>query len=450
MRGRLHDDSFTPSYVVAVAGAAAGAAQCIISAPLDNIRLVLQPMLVQDLTKGAALPIFLRKPLQTWTAIIEAALLPFLPERWYQLIIKRFSQPTTLKEPKTQTLFKHLPKHARILSRQRHGMSLVLSLLRDAVGFSAFFITFEWARRAAYHASMAVDRWVRIVRHVGADQAVHVVARLDKSFDTSRTVYGRVTAALTLVVGGTVGALLYGLVSRPIEFVRMVLWNRLYVPLHQRSMAAYVMAARAAKEHLPMHRRLATLYPVRAVRLRIPVPRVAFAQSMRRLRVQRLRIPRKDLLTLGAAPSPALLHPTRMHQKRRVKGPPKRPFGLQTLAKLMRYARITAPAGQRHASPPWLFINTFLLRPFVSPDLCRASAPRPWGTAAPTRHKTVPQMFTMQTKPGTLRGHLAKTGLALGRTPGRVGSRLGWVLNRLMSPYGCAFLVFAWMSGDIG
>ena len=73
MRGRLHDDSFTPTYVVAVAGAAAGAAQCIISAPLDNIRLVLQPMLVQDLTKGAALPIFLRKPLQTWTAIIAVS-----------------------------------------------------------------------------------------------------------------------------------------------------------------------------------------------------------------------------------------------------------------------------------------------------------------------------------------------------------------------------------------
>ena len=52
--------TFTPMLIVAVAGAAAGAAQCIIAAPLDNMRLVLQRLLVRDVSKGTTIPAIIR------------------------------------------------------------------------------------------------------------------------------------------------------------------------------------------------------------------------------------------------------------------------------------------------------------------------------------------------------------------------------------------------------
>ena len=85
------DEPFTPTWVVAVAGAAAGAAQCVISAPLDNVRLVVQPLLMHDTGHRITSSSLVRMPLRTWNTIMEAAILPFLPERWYRQPVRRLS-----------------------------------------------------------------------------------------------------------------------------------------------------------------------------------------------------------------------------------------------------------------------------------------------------------------------------------------------------------------------
>ena len=47
----------------------------------------------------------------------------------------------------------------------------------------------------------------------------------DVSFSTSRTISGRVIAALCLIVGGACGAAIYELVGRPFELAREVVWQ---------------------------------------------------------------------------------------------------------------------------------------------------------------------------------------------------------------------------------
>ena len=379
------DEPFTPTWVVSVAGAAAGAAQCVISAPLDNVRLVVQPLLMHDTGHRITSSSLVRMPLRTWNTIMEAAILPFLPERWYHHAVRRLERlwPSSMGEPHNAPLtsaIQYLPRHLRLLARRKHGMSLLLSLVRDALGFSAFFVSFEWARRLAYHASLQADYFIHTLRHRTTPHTrIMEEEYSDKSFSTSRTVLGRTTAVLVLVCGGAVGALLYHFVSRPVEYIRMVLWHRLYVP--QRASG-----------------------PKRAPRRR-PVARV--------------RRTRREHSARGA----------QRHRPKRIKrmtARPKRWQHSKTLARLMRFARMTAPPLYM-SSPVRLFIHTYFLRPFKYPELCKPSAPRPWGTAPPPRHAV--------TQPWP-------------RQPVRM--RWQWIMGRLLSPYACGFFVYAWMSGDLG
>lgn len=92
----------TPLWIVATAGGAAGLAQSLLSAPLDNVRYVLQ--------RG--------DPLR-WHTVLVAIRAPFSPTAHFQ--------------PRFFTA------------------ALALSLARDAIGFAAFFSLFELSRRAAAH-----------------------------------------------------------------------------------------------------------------------------------------------------------------------------------------------------------------------------------------------------------------------------------------------------------
>lgn len=411
-------EPFRPTWVVGVAGAVAGAAQCVISAPLDNIRLVLQPWLLQDSRRGGAPK---RMSFKVWTLAVEAAFLPFLPERLYRHVMQRLQRPQRVAERSTSTVFQYLPTQARRLARRQHGMSLTLSLLRDAAGFAGFFITFEWARRAAQQVSRSVDSAVRYARRaIGHGSSLYPT-------EDARTVAGRVSAALVLVLGGAVGALLYGWISRPIEYVRIVLWHRLYVP-QTRPHAPSPEVARTAVAHLAPLRRAAALHTVCAVRARAPVPRVSFVQTQRRLRVQRRRMP----LALGPADTsrgaavrivraPRARRGTRERRERRERRWPVS----QTWRRLMQFARMTAPP-RLLGSPTRLFLHTYVLRPFIAPELCKPNAPRPWGTGPPVRH------------PHT---HLERRGSVI--------PTWAWLRRRLLTPYACGFLVYAYLSGDL-
>lgn len=416
-------EPFVPTAVVAVAGAAAGAAQCIISAPLDNIRLVVQPILMHDAVRNSTPASLFRMPLRTWTTIIEAAFLPFLPERWYERALQRLQHPRAGPPSSPPAVFRYLPRHVRLLARQKHGVSLALSLVRDAAGFACFFIVFEWARRAAFHVSLGADQLRQVVRErlppalrLGTRDAqlhTHTTASMDQSFGASRSVLGRCSAAFVLVLGGAVGAWIYSVVSRPIELVRMVLWHRLYVP--PRKPRAY-------------NRQASAMTNVRAARMPTASARIGLAQTTRHLRCDRRRVPPPPRAHIewrlraaegqGAMSAPGARRPwlPASMQAR---------FQTTTLARLLRYARMTAPP-RLGASPLHLLAHTYLVRPFVFPDLCKPSAPRPWG-ASP----------------------VARSAQHIPASAQRPQLRLQWLWNRLMTPYGCGFLVFAWMSGDL-
>lgn len=405
------NEPFVPTLVVAVAGAAAGAAQCIISAPLDNIRLVVQPILMHDAVRTSSPSALLRMPVRTWTTMVEAAFLPFLPERWYERALQRLQHPRAGQPRSPPAVFRYLPRHVRLLARQKHGVSLALSLVRDASGFACFFVVFEWARRAAFHVSLRADQLRQYVRRnlppslrLGTrdtQRDADADASMDQSFGASRSVLGRCSAALVLVLGGAVGAWIYSVVSRPIELVRMVLWHRLYMP--PRKPRAYSRQASA-------------LTNVRAVRMPTASARIGLACTTRHLRCDRRRVP----------------PPPRAHIEWRLRATDApagsaRPWlrSSATLARLLRYARMTAPP-HVGASPLRLLAHTYLVRPFVFPDLCKPSAPRPWGA-----------------------GPAARSTHHIPASAQRPRLRLSWLWSRLLTPYGCGFLVFAWMSGDL-
>lgn len=402
----MGSEPFVPTVVVAVAGAAAGAAQCIISAPLDNVRLVMQQILMHDAARMHAPSAFVRHPWRTWSTLLEAAFLPFLPERWYERALQRL-QHSRPDATTAHAMFRYLPRHMRLLARQKHGVSLALSLVRDAAGFASFFVVFEWARRFAFHLSMRVDQVWHRIRH---QPMPHTEARVlvDQSLGSSRSVPGRCSAAVVLVLGGAVGAWFYSVVSRPIELVRTVLWHRLYIP------------PRKPRAH---NRQASALSNVRAARMPTAAPRIGLAQTTRHLRCDRRRVP----------PPPRLHIEWRLRAKDHMLSPRHGRGGgsslaahlhSTTLSRLLRYARMTSPPNIRS---PWrLLVHTYLVRPFVWPELCRPTAPRPWG-AAPATHAAP----------------------MIPASPTRASPRLSWLWSRLLTPYGCGFLVFAWMSGDL-
>ncbi|KAJ9473989.1 Mitochondrial carrier protein [Pseudozyma hubeiensis] len=181
---------WTPLWIVTASGAVAGAAQCFLSAPLDNVRYIIQRNVSgpdAHHRSGTAHPI----TTISWRAILRAAILPFAPAIARDKLVqdvqnetiersKRAPKPTlrarliALIEPATTSAnetasmaerFTMSPEKRqeweRRLKRWRggvHGSGLALSLIRDSVGFGSFFFIFEVSRRCAFFASTSVDR----------------------------------------------------------------------------------------------------------------------------------------------------------------------------------------------------------------------------------------------------------------------------------------------------
>lgn len=409
LHGCAHTSPFSPLWVVAVAGATAGAAQCIISAPLENMRLVLQRLLVRDISSTSTVPGILRHPLATWNTVVRAALLPFVPRYWYHRLMRRLKGPPAALEPKKPTVYRPTSSHVRLLSRRVHGVSLVLSLVRDSAGFASFFVSFECARRAAFHTSLAVDKFVQMVRHKGPaalalPNDTEKGQNMDISFNTSRTVYGRGVAAFLLVCGGAFGALLYELVSRPIEFVRMVTWYGLHQPARHRTRAAAAMKLRGHGK-VPLHRQASSAHTVHQAR---------HPHTTCRLRTVRHRVV------------------------------PSRQRAPSIWQKLLLYARRTAPPGT-HARPLSLLFQTFLVRPFLRPELCKASAPRPWGAApAAPPPPSVPVWRAFRPERGTIGSWVTRAAQRHSARAGAVAAPFGYMLNRVRSAPNPAYFA-VWM-----
>lgn len=240
-------DTFTPLWIVALAGGAAGAAQCIVSAPLDNVRIVLTSQVNKPKRFQHGARTVQRPPRISWLAVARAAILPFAPEITHSKMVKKVAEgrkgsAKTSDVSQTESQRKLWEKRIKRWRGGVHGAGLVMSLARDSVGFSAFFLVFEMSRRLAFHVSLGVDRTIAFFNTSATlPQGLPADANLDEvtienesgqlvrtgdiSYSRSRTKTGRIIAALVLVIGGAFGAAIYELVGRPAELMRLVVWE---------------------------------------------------------------------------------------------------------------------------------------------------------------------------------------------------------------------------------
>ncbi|PWZ03672.1 hypothetical protein BCV70DRAFT_197877, partial [Testicularia cyperi] len=192
---------WTPLWIVTASGAVAGAAQCFLSAPLDNVRYIIQRNVDAEGHRGHKST----RAITTisWRAIIRAAILPFAPAIARDKLVKDVQNETIKSSKKVKPTTgigsmltsvvdtisaavrskspvdkvqgsasgkagadslmssekrKEWERRLRMWRGGVHGSGLALSLIRDSVGFGSFFFIFEVSRRCAYFASTSVDR----------------------------------------------------------------------------------------------------------------------------------------------------------------------------------------------------------------------------------------------------------------------------------------------------
>lgn len=153
--------AFTPLWIVAIAGGAAGAAQCIVSAPLDNVRIILSSDIGKvggrhhrgssnGRSRLAAHPLGI-----SWRAVARAAILPFAPAVTRDRLVEEVRKSSAAAgKTSTSPIWRSLLGLAgrnvsaqeaeqtrqiweKRLERWRggvHGAGLIMSLARDSVG----------------------------------------------------------------------------------------------------------------------------------------------------------------------------------------------------------------------------------------------------------------------------------------------------------------------------
>lgn len=193
---RLKKSEAVPKLAVpALAGGIAGAAQSLVSAPLDNIRLLLLQKRRKDAASSSKVARF-----TGWLPLMKEALLPpFLK--------------TTASD------VANLSNSARLRLWASRGWSLTtLSILKDSVGFAAFFALFEVGRTVGRQIGSIVDDAFRrfFPTWKEDDEAGRAKAR-------SWT--GRIVQGVVIVLSGATAGWAYGVVAEPFEVMRQTIWE---------------------------------------------------------------------------------------------------------------------------------------------------------------------------------------------------------------------------------
>ncbi|KAK9900038.1 hypothetical protein P389DRAFT_165167 [Cystobasidium minutum MCA 4210] len=191
-------DPINPYYIPFISGATAGAAQSLISSPLDNVRAVLAARSAKPSTvewKG-------------WRHVAVEALFP----KWLTTTIP----------------FKQSPFRFILYWFRSTGSLFQFTLLRDSLGFAVFFSIFELSRSLAKRAGKAVDRFQANLRQ--KTQAIGFDFDLDAMLENDlapRGWTGRVVQATVIVMTGIFAGVGYGIVGRPFDRARTIVWNGL-------------------------------------------------------------------------------------------------------------------------------------------------------------------------------------------------------------------------------
>ncbi|KPV73997.1 uncharacterized protein RHOBADRAFT_54573 [Rhodotorula graminis WP1] len=204
-----------------ISGSAAGAAQSLLSAPLDNARLLLvrrqRYLRLAHAQHGDA-----RNPrLRRSRAAGTLGGTPF--QSWYTLIrdsVFQSARRTAGLEPGGATTATAATATASARERleqgrrwARRGWSLFsLSLAKDALGFGVFFVIFEVGREGARIAGLRWD---------GIDPDRAGIGDMEgETLKQRRTPAGLVLQSVGILVSGGVAGWIFSLVARPFERVR--------------------------------------------------------------------------------------------------------------------------------------------------------------------------------------------------------------------------------------
>lgn len=494
--------SFTPLWIVAIAGGSAGAAQCIVSAPLDNVRIILSSNIGKNRGHQSS---HLRHPLGiSWRAVARAAVLPFAPDVTRSKLVDEVAKGGQSKSSKSDAAASK--ENTRLLWEKRikrwrggvHGAGLIMSLARDSVGFSAFFVVFEMSRRLAFKASLGVDRALAMINSsailpVGQskrevlDESYRVEGTSpgDVSYSQSRTKIGRSVAALVLVIGGAIGAALYEFVGRPAELMRIVIWEgRKAWEEGRRGKSAEAWSHDIGRSRIIGARR------------REKVLIESNATEMKKGSFLSLRRGNKNGTTLSRVQSSALQrafrpsHPLKLNAKaatakqeavsipasskgRRkrtalrlkhrsmspsahTRTPPleTRPSAYTLLlehAQRTSILRFTSALHRRHrlrptpVPTPILLFHTYFVAPFSPHTPLEAPASSTSSKSKPATRFRLSNLlyfrYPATNGPGSVKSISQAQVWGTGR--------FAWALRRLASPYSIGFLAFAWMSGDL-
>lgn len=207
-----------------VSGASAGAAQSIISAPLDNARhLLLRRQ--RFLRQASELPRVSRRH-RIRLAASNAAGLPFTS--WWSLLRDSVfrsgaivpTAPTSLPIPAPKLSGRERLERARRWARR--GWSFFsLSVAKDSVAFGVFFVVFEVGREAARRVGLAYD---------GID--VSALSTFDEkeganrqSEKQRRSASGLILQSVLILVSGGLAGYIFSVVARPFERVRAAIYE---------------------------------------------------------------------------------------------------------------------------------------------------------------------------------------------------------------------------------
>lgn len=185
-------------YIPFISGATAGAAQSLISSPLDNVRAVLATRANSPNTVEW----------RGWRHVAVEALFP----KWLTTTIP----------------FKESPFRFVMTWFKSTGSLFQFTLLRDSSGFAVFFSIFELSRSLARRAGKAVDRFQANLKK--KTQAIGFAIDLDAMLENDlvpRGWTGRVVQALVIVMTGIFAGIGYGIVGRPFDRARTVVWDGL-------------------------------------------------------------------------------------------------------------------------------------------------------------------------------------------------------------------------------
>ncbi|BGP13384.1 hypothetical protein JCM10213v2_001303 [Rhodosporidiobolus nylandii] len=193
-----------------ISGGIAGAAQALLSAPLDNARLLLlrrQRFLRLSHAAASSSPRARRSRLYAKTS--SAAGVPFVS--WMTLLRESvFQSGRNAMGGSAATTARDRLEQGRRWARR--GWSLFnLSLVKDSIGFGTFFLIFEVGREASRVAGLKYD---------GIDP--------DKPEDEGkqrRSASGLVLQALGILVSGGLAGWVFSLVARPFERMRGAIWE---------------------------------------------------------------------------------------------------------------------------------------------------------------------------------------------------------------------------------